>query len=437
MENVFNRKLFQRKNKDAARDKLRSMGGIMASSEPLIREAMRTAENIPSPSIDIEGIMAAQKRKGPMPTAPLPQIVPGAPSMMAPPAQTPMPQPAQPAAPAQPAQPAAPASQPTMAMNMGGRPVDRPDLANYYGAASGPIPKVAMQPRVDVSQRAGSVVAPNEIDLSALTPEGAIKLSSAALSGQVPVNLTPFTEENTGSKKAAEKLNATSVSIAKVMRDANMSADEKSKLLISALGGNPSAEDKKAELSNLSEKNFGKKLDRGAKIDSLNQAITGFAVAAGTSPRATQNFARGMLTGATAMKATEEGREATDNAMKLAFAKAAGKSGGADSTYNKLYQKAIEKIMTRPDEFGIFVETETDADGNEIPGSGIDAASSQITTLADRIARAQTGGSGPGPSAPRPMTDIVTVTTQEDYDALAPGTPYIDSETGAQTTKRG
>lgn len=91
MENVFNRKLFQRKNKDAARDKLRSMGGIMASSEPLIREAMRTAENIPSPSIDIEGIMAAQKRKGPMPTAPLPQIVPGAPSMMAPPAQTPMP----------------------------------------------------------------------------------------------------------------------------------------------------------------------------------------------------------------------------------------------------------------------------------------------------------------------------------------------------------
>jgi hypothetical protein len=194
---------------------------------------------------------------------------------------------------------------------------------------------------------------------------------------------------------------------------------------------------KRQELSNLSEKNFGKKLDREAKIDSLNQAITGFAVAAGTSPRATQNFARGMLTGATAMKATEEGREATDNAMKLAFAKAAGKSGGADSTYNKLYQKAIEKIMTRPDEFGIFVETETDADGNEIPGSGIDAASSQITTLADRIARAQTGGSGPGPSAPRPMTDIVTVTTQEDYDALAPGTTYIDSETGAQTTKRG
>ena len=430
MDNVFNRKLFQRKDTSAARDKLRSMGGIMASSEPLIKEAMRTVESIPSPSIDLEGIMAAQRRKGPMPVAPVPQVVPGAPLMMTPPAQTPMPSGSMP-------QPTAPAQQPPIAMNVGGRPMDRPDLANYYGAATGPIPKVAMQPRVDVRQQAGSVVASNEIDMKALTPEGAIKLSTAALSGKLPVNLTPFTEENTGSKKAAEKLNATSISIAKVMRDSSMSADDKSKLLISALGGNPSADDKKAELSNLSEKNFGKKLNRADKIDSLNQAITGFAVAAGTSPRATQNFARGMLTGATAMKATAEGREATDNAMKLAFAKAAGKGSGADSTYNKLYQKAIEKIMTRPDEFGIFVEAETDADGNEIPGSGIDAASSQITTLADRIARAQTGGSGAGPSAPAPRTDIVTVTTQEDYDALAPGTTYIDSETGAQTTKGG
>lgn len=81
-DKVFNRKLFKRKN--AARDKLRSMGGIMASSEPLIQEAMRTVSNAPQPQIDLQGIMAAQKRRGPMPAQPLPQVMPGqAPGMPA------------------------------------------------------------------------------------------------------------------------------------------------------------------------------------------------------------------------------------------------------------------------------------------------------------------------------------------------------------------
>ena len=90
--------------------------------------------------------------------------------------------------------------------------------------------------------------------------------------------------------------------------------------------------------------------------------------------------------------------------------------------------------MTRPEEFGIDAFDKKDDQGNPIPGSGIDAASEQITTLADRIARAQSGG-GPAPSTTQPMTEIVTIDTQEEFDALPPGSQYIDKSDGITYTK--
>lgn len=432
-DKVFNRKLFKRKN--AARDKLRSMGGIMASSEPLIQEAMRTVADAPQPQIDLQGIMAAQKRRGPMPAQPLPQIMPGqAPGMpaMAQPPQPQMQQPAPQQAPQQQPQPSMNPMQAQqgkpMGMFTGGRPMDRmmggvPE--SYMGAAMGDMPKV------DVRQRAGSVVSRPQtqtVNMEDITPDQAIQLTSAAMSGKFPVNLSPFTEENTGSQEAANLLNSRVQSIGAVMQNPKMTAEEKSRKIIAALGGDAGTDNVKDELQKVTKQTYGKELGSEAKIDAMNRAITGFAIAAGTSPRATKNIANGMLAGLQAMKSTEEGRVAQDRAMKLAAAKAASSSTGS-GTYDKLYKTAIEKIMTRPDEFGIFVDEDDPA--------ALDSASNQITTLADRIARAQMGGSGPGPSTSQPMTDIVTVTTQEDYDALEPGTPYIDSETGARSVKRG
>jgi hypothetical protein len=428
-DKVFNRKLFKRKN--AARDKLRSMGGIMASSEPLIQEAMRTVADAPQPQIDLQGIMAAQKRRGPMPAQPLPQMMPGqAPGMPAM-AQAPQPQMQQPAPQQQP-QPGmnpmqAQQGQP-MRMFTGGRPMDRmmggvPE--SYMGAAMGNIPQV------DVRQRAGSVVSRPQtqtVNMEDITPDQAIQLTSAAMSGKFPVNLSPFTSENAGSQEAANLLNSRVQSIGATMQDPGKTSEEKSREIIAALGGNADTDNIKDELNKVTKQTYGKELGSEAKIDAMNRAITGFAIAAGTSPRATKNIANGMLAGLQAMKSTEEGRVSQDRALQLAAAKAASKSGGS-STYDKLYKTAVEKIMTRPDEFGIFVDEDDPA--------ALDSASNQITTLADRIARAQMGGGGQGPSTSQPMTDIVTVTTQEDYDALEPGTPYIDSETGARSVKRG
>ena len=432
-DKVFNRKLFKRKS--AARDKLRSMGGIMASSEPLIQEAMRTVSNAPQPQIDLQGIMAAQKRRGPMPAQPLPQVMPGqAPGMPAMP-QGPQPQMQQPApqqAPQPQPQPGmnpmqAPQGKP-MGMQQGGRPMDRMMGGvprEYMGAAMGNIPQV------DVRQRAGSVVSRPQtqtVDMENITPDQAIQLTSAAMSGKFPVNLSPFNADNAGSQETANLLNSRVQSIGATMQDPTKTADEKSREIIAALGGDAGTDNIKSELSKVTKQTYGKELGSEAKLDAMNRAITGFAIAAGTSPRATKNIANGMLAGLQAMKSTEEGRVAQDRALQLAAAKAASKSTGTN-TYDKLYKVAVEKIMTRPDDFGIYVDEDDPA--------ALDSASNQITTLADRIARAQMGGGGQGPSTSQPMTDIVTVTMQEDYDALEPGTPYIDSETGARSVKGG
>jgi len=422
-QNVFNRKLFKRKsdaaNKTAARDKLRSMGGIMASSEPLLQEAMKAVQSAPTPQIDIQGIMQAQKRMGPMPSAPMPQVAPQMPQMQ--PQMSPQPAPP-PQAPAQPAPPQGmnPMQKP-MGLNIGGRPMDRrQELANYLGAATGPMPSV------DIRRQAGSVVQQPEVDMDAITPERAIELTSAAQSGKFPVNLRPFTAETAGSAENAQLLNDKAEQIAAAMTDPNLDDEDRSRNLLAALGGDASASNVKKALADTSEQVFGKKVDREAKIDAMNDAITGFAIAAGTSPRASKNIANGMLVGLKSMKETEQGRINTENAMALAAAKAAAKGTGSDGTYNKLYQKAIEKIMTRPDEFGIFVDEDDPA--------ALDSASNQITTLADRIARAQAGG-GPAPSTTQPMTDIVTIDTQEAFDALPPGSQYIDKADGITYTK--
>jgi len=214
-------------------------------------------------------------------------------------------------------------------------------------------------------------------------------------------------------------LNDKSEQLAAAMSDQSLSDEDRARNLLSALGGDAATSNVKKELEKTSEQVFGKKLDSEAKIDAMNNAITGFAIAAGTSPRATKNIANGMLVGLKAMKQTEQGRVDTQNALAIAAAKAAAKGTNADGTYNKLYQKAIEKIMTRPDEFGIVIDEDDPA--------GLDSASNQITTLADRIARAQAGG-GPAPSTTQPMTQMVAKDAAGNEFYSTDGVNFVDKD---------
>lgn len=421
MENVFNRKLFRRK--DAARDKLRSMGGIMASSEPLIREAMKTVQAAPQPQVDIQGIMQAQRRRGPMPAQPLPQIAPGMPAMpqpqmpaMAsqggqpqpqpqPPAQPPaqpqmqQPQP-QPMAQPQPQQPAPrpmnPMQNQRMGFQQGGRPQDMMAAVprEYMGAATGQIPSGSARGPVDVGQRAGAAVRERNqaLDIETLSPSDAIQLTSAAMAGEMPVNMRPFTADNAGSEADAEMLNNRVQHIGATMRNPGLSGEQKSRELIAAMGGNANAEDVQGELASSTERTFGKKIDRETNIDAMNQAITGFAIAAGTSPRATQNIANGMLAGLKEMKDTEEGRIATENAMRAAAARrSGGSSSGGDRVSAETRRDIIRNVTTNPGNYGINAYDMSPQEFGQAVNSVADAIlGGQTATGADPAAGGQT-----------------------------------------------
>lgn len=372
MENVFNRKLFKRKT--AARDKLRSMGGIMASSEPLIREAMKTVQNAPSPQIDIQGIMQAQKRMGAMPAAPLPQVAPSMAQMSPQPQMQPQPQPQAAPQPA-PQQGMNPMQKP-MGLNVGGRPMDRNNLANYMGAATGPMPTI------DVSRQAGSVVKQPEVNMDDITPERAIELTAAAKSGQFPVNLRPFTAATAGSEANAKLLNDKSEQLAAAMSDQSLSDEDRARNLLSVLGGDAETKNVKKALADTSEQVFGKKIDREAKIDAMNNAITGFAIAAGTSPRATKNIANGMLVGLKAMKQTEQKRVDTQNALAIAAA-GGGKSG-------------VSPVEPYIDRVSMFAEEIMKSN----PGTDPVKAMEQAKEIIGPLYAGSGAGPSPGPTGP-------------------------------------
>jgi len=384
MENVFNRKLFKRKSETAARDKLRSMGGIMASSEPLLREAMKAVQDAPKPQVDIQGIMQAQRRMGPMPSAPMPQVAPQMPQM-------------QPQMPPQPAPPPQAPAQPAPAPQQGMNPMQKPQGFFLGGLVNDPDTRARLAANtanpfmasktnavgVDISRQAGSVVQQPQVDMDAITPERAIQLTSAAVAGKFPVNLRPFTAETAGSAENAKLLNDKSEQLAAAMTDQSLSDEDRARNLLSALGGDAETKNVKKALADTSEQVFGKKIDREAKIDAMNNAITGFAIAAGTSPLATENIANGMLVGLKAMKQTEQGRIDTENALKIAAAKGGGKSG-------------VSPVEPYIDRVSMFAEEIMKSNPGTDPVKAMEQAKQIIGPLyAGSAGGPTTGGTGP------------------------------------------
>jgi len=344
---VANRSLF--KNKSGARDKLRSLGGIMASSEPLLEEAYRSIDPPKKPDMpsQMAGLMSTPQapRMAPPPPPPMaPQMAP--PPQMQPQPMQPAPPPIQPAPVAPPAPGLNPMAQvpgkpPGLAL--GGFLNDPDTQARLAANTASPEERARTNMLgIDVTQTAGTV------SFNDMTADQAKKLGSETLSGSRPFK-SPFTEMNVGDK--APELSAAMMKLGGVLSDSGRSAEEKSRAIAAFTGGNPEAKDMKKEMVKVAKDTFGKKLNSNDKIDGLNRAITGFAIAAGTSPRASVNFANGMLVGLKAMKNTEVGRQ--NAAVVAANAAVGGVSGGAkSSTYRtpgNAYQDAIKEAMKMDD----------------------------------------------------------------------------------------
>ena len=426
-DRVFNRSLFRKKT--AARDKLRELGGIMASSEPLLQEAVRTIQQSEQPRAQanpMAGIMAMRQmqNRGMMGQPMAPMAQPQIPAMPTP--QMPaMAQPAQPQLPAQQAaaqqqaaqQQAAAQQQPAsmqyptqpqqnpmqQPMQQGQQPQPGPTLnpmqqtqgrigfqqggrpQDVLGSAADAVPRQYLgQGGVDVGSTAGTVVRP--INIEDMSISDAYNLGSSALAG-APVNIPQFRQEDVGDN--ADALNDYSRRVVSSVADPNISEEDRARLLTSAMGGNPRAENISEELAQTASKTFDKKIDSNTKIDALNRSIMGFAIAAGTSPRATQNIANGMLVGLEAMRETEQARVNAAEARARAAASASRSSRNSSTVADNMRRDIMRNITANPSNYGI-----------DMYGSEQERADA-IITLTDRLMQGFTtstaaGGTGGG-----------------------------------------
>lgn len=350
MSGVYNRKLFR---KASARDELRRMGGIMASSEDLLREALKSAEAAsrtsapPAPAMPMQQMampmqpmmpmaMPMQPAPPPMPMQPMQQ-----PPMQQPPAELMM-QPAPTSAPPPAYMPPTefgapympPQVPPSAAFNDGGvveseqGNVPTRNTATEQASAAGarvgggflppgavpggyggvPLPESLRNTPIDVTQPAGTVVAP-------VDPKEAAAISEKA-------RVLAETIDDRDPEEVANE----------ILSDA------------AELGAELSG-DRQTDLANILNNMTGDVNAYEMNIDALNRGIIGAAIAAGTSPRATENIAKGMLVGLEAARQTEERRVGDARALQLAELQAraaAARGGGGGGSGAREYRNPVD-----------------------------------------------------------------------------------------------
>ena len=308
MQGVYNRKLFRQ---GPARDELRKLGGIMSSSEELMREALRTADQAPRPAGLGTMAMPMQPPAPPMmqpqqmmqPQMMQPQQMPMMPQQMQPMQAQPLPQ-MQPMG-QEPAYmpPQVPGSVQPQALRSGG-------LAQAYADKFAAEETAAAEPEVAADPT-----------LSA-TPEEAIK---ANVLGKT-AGLLPSLDTEAPETVAAEILSTAADTGAEVTGDMQVDLAR----IYQNLTGDPAAFEK--------------------NIDSLNRGIIGAAIGAGTSARATENISKGLLVGLEGAKNTEERRLADARTLQLAeiqarTAEAKKRAGGVDGAASRDYRNPVDAFQ--------------------------------------------------------------------------------------------
>jgi hypothetical protein len=354
MSGVYNRKLFRQ---SGARDELRKMGGIMSSSEELMREALMTGMQAPGPA-DLGPMPMPQQPVIGMPAPPVmqpqqPMVQPQPPMDMG--MQQPMDsgygmqqpmdmgmqqpmdsgygmQPSQPMMQQQPIQPpiAEPAYMPPqMPQSLQTQPVGYQEGGSVIVGAGSRFPQVISPGEdadsssinvlegVDIGQAAGTVDVPRievDDDLVATAEDLQMRLEDEP----------PYAVANKILAKAEEK-------------GAELTGDTQTDLagIYASLTGDPAAYEK--------------------NIDDLNRGIIGAAIGAGTSARATENISKGLLVGLEAAKETEERRVKDSRALQLAElqaraeeAREANKASKESRAYRNpvdAYQDAYQAVM--------------------------------------------------------------------------------------------
>jgi len=331
MSGVYNRKLFRQ---SGARDELRKMGGIMSSSEELMRAALMTGMQAPGPA-DL----------GPMPMPQQPVIGMPAPPVMQP--QQPM---------AEPQQPMDMGMQQPMGSGFGmQQPMDmgmqQPMDSGYGMQPSQPMmqqqpiqPPIAepayMPPQmpqslqmpqaqppgfflgglINLAPTMGSAEASEDpaappAPAARPNPARAIGIGPSTVRSAEPVDIGA----TAGTVVVPPKVNAIGVDAFVERIGAKLdtaSPEEVGDDIVKTAVEEPTG-DLRFDLAKTLEEMTGDLSAYEKDIDTLNRGIIGAAIAAGTSARATENIAKGMLVGMESVKATEERRAADAQALQL------------------------------------------------------------------------------------------------------------------------
>lgn len=395
MSGVYNRKLFRPSN---SRDAFQGMGGIMSSSNELMQQAMQTANNAPMPA-DL-GILQL-KPQSVMPQAPLPEAIPYDPSQagLLPPDQG---RAVEPALPDPMGQMRGQAPVYLMQQQPMGAPLEQAPPQGLAPMQGAPFMPPGTPPSVAGYQDGGTVlgrfggqkaqaeagqkyptsflapIAPNQLELekrrfAAVNPVDMALLQSGAAGGFFPnISSDPMITPATDSLGPVDiGVTAGTLEPPKLTPDAMAGIAEQilpaletstpeevgQKILVEAeKNGVPTTGDPMADLMGIYTELTGDPEATNKTIDDLNRGILGAAIAAGKSPRATENIANGMLVGLQAMKDTETARaaQAAQAQYGLMMSALAPKTGSnrdglspADPPADRYYE--LLKLYTAPD----------------------------------------------------------------------------------------
>lgn len=374
---VFNRRLFQRK--DGARTRLNQLAradqpsGILASSQPLIDEAMKSVRRPETSAIpmDVAKGMSAG-RAGGMPMAPAPMPMPMAP----PPAPAPMPM-----------------APPPQQMAQAPQPQPQPNLN-------------PMRPGVKTMQEGGET-----------TPMGPMESGEEAIAR----NLSDIDISD---------LAGTVLQAIGIIDDPDIKPKPTLQGLVAVAGGDPDVKDikgaaakaaKELKLSKINTKDSIPKIVKQIRGDlgKMAESEAFFGMAADKDPRAASAFGRAMGKA----QGTQMALEA--DAQKTALANAEAE--------RLLRLKAA--LTPRTGAGGAFSKAEPFSDvaarfTAELIKQGLDAeeAYTQGLSMANDLFANQ-GGGGAAPASGGGAGTPPSINTQEEFDALPSGSDYYDGDT--------
>lgn len=356
---VYNRSLFRRK--ESARDGLSRMGGIMAASPELMAAA---EEMMPVQTGQGRVLFQAPSIVGAMPGMAIPQRP-----------QMPMPMPQQP-------MPMAPAPMP-----MAPAPMPQP-------MAPAPMPPQMPMPqqRPQMRFQAGGIV---DLGAPMLEVQGAMESMGGQQTFDRPIRPRGAPPAAPTEEQTQSGANAALAQIREQLSDPAADPMTQAEVILEETAGQTGVEptgDTQSDLVAAAE-SLGVMNAREMRIDQLNRAITGAAIAAGTSPSAAENIANGMLEGLKLQRAEELRRLAADAAQLQALQ---GNEQGAtwfDTPRGKLALKIVEQ------RFGTITDPETIV--AEL--NSLDTNSPEGARLGDQFRAALAEGAAPpGIVAPSP-----------------------------------